>query len=98
MNAMTDVTSKLRIGINRSTSDDAGTPAQVEASIRCPISLAVPNNFGALLHAINHGEPIAPTQRSPYNQAIGNWAARLAMEAPIEKPAVTRKNRFVFWN
>lgn len=98
MNAMTDLTSKLRVIINRSTSEDAVAPPQVEASIRCPISLAVPNNFSQLLEAINSGEPVAPTDRGPFTQAIAAWASRLSTEAPIEMPAAVRKNRFVFWN
>ncbi len=98
MNAMTDLTSKLRVIINRSTSEDAVTPSQIESSIRCPISLAVPNNFGQLLGAINAGEPVPPTQRGPFTLAVAGWAARLSTEAPIEAPVVPRKNRFVFWN
>ncbi|MGI4756751.1 MAG: AAA family ATPase [Janthinobacterium lividum] len=98
MNAMTDLTSKVRVVINRSTSDDAVTPSQIEASIRCPISLAVPNNFGQLLEALNAGEPIAPTTRGPFTQAISSWAARLAVEAPIEAPIAPRKSFFAFWN
>ena len=98
MNAMTDLTSKLRVVINRSTSDDAVSPAQIESSVRCPISLAVPNNYGQLLEAINSGEPVAPSNRGPFTQVISSWAARLASEAPLEAPKVTRKNRFVFWN
>ncbi len=98
MNAMTDLTSKLRVIINRSTSEDAVTPSQIESSIRCPISLAVPNNYGQLLEAINAGEPVAPTQRGAFTQALVNWASRLCTETPIEAPVVPRKNRFVFWN
>lgn len=100
MNAMTDLTSKLRVVINRSTSEDAVSPAQIESSVRCPISLAVPNNFGQLLEAVNVGEPIAPSVRSPFTQAIAQWAARLATEAPLETPAgAAKKFRFFsFWN
>lgn len=98
MNAMTDLTSKLRVVINRSTSEDAVSPAQIEASVRCPISLAVPNNYGQLLEAINSGEPVSPANRGAFTQIISSWAARLATEAPLEAPKVTRKNRFVFWN
>lgn len=97
MNAMTDLTSKLRVIINRSTSEDAVTPAQIEASIRCPISLAVPNNFAQLLEAINAGEPIAPTNRGTFSQTMAAWASRLCSETPIETPATPRKSRFAFW-
>lgn len=99
MNAMTDLTSKLRVVINRSTSEDAVSPAQIESSVRCPISLAVPNNFGQLLEAINEGEPISPANRGPFTQAMASWAARLSTEAPLEAPAATRKGKFFsFWN
>ena len=99
MNAMTDFTSKLRVVINRSTSDDAVTPAQIESSIRCPVSLAVPNNYLDLVTAINAGEPIPVNHRGGFTAAIAKWASRLAAEAPIEKPVqATVKSRFMFWN
>ena len=100
MNAMTDLTSKLRVVVNRSTSEDAVSPAQIESSVRCPISLAVPNNFGQLLEAVNVGEPIAPSVRGPFTQAIAQWAARLATEAPLESPvgAAKKFKFFNFWN
>ena len=60
----------------------------------------MPNNFGQLLEAVNVGEPIAPTVRSPFTQALASWAARLATEAPLETPAgAAKKFRFFsFWN
>ncbi len=98
MNAMTDLTSKLRVVINRATAEDAVSPAQIESSIRCPISLAVPNNFSQLLEAINAGVPIPATQRGPFTQSMAAWAARLSSEAQLTVPVAPRKNRFVFWN
>ena len=91
--SLTDPTSdKLRIVINRSTSDDAVTPEQIEAAVRFPVWIAIPNNYAELLRAINAGEPIPPQHRSAFAHQINKWAEKvLAVTAAPAEPAPPQK-------
>ncbi len=92
------LTSKLRIVINRSTSDDAVTAEQIEAAVRYPVWIAIPNSYADLVRAINAGEPIPPQHRSAFSQQINKWAAKLvsATATQAQQPGSSRK-RFSFW-
>lgn len=91
-------TAKLRIVINRSTSDDAVTAEQIEAAVRFPVWIAIPNNYADLLRAINAGEPIPPQHRSPFAQQIGKWADKLISANSVEAGrSGTSKKGFTFW-
>ncbi len=78
--AVSGLADKLKIVINRATSEDAVGPKEIEAAIKFPISISVANNYAGLLRAINEGEPIAPQQRGPFTQAIAQWSERIAVE------------------
>lgn len=88
---------KLRIIINRSTSDDAVSTEQIEAAVRFPVWMAIPNSYGELLRAINAGEPIPPQQRSPFPQQLNKWAEKVlsVTDAVVEQPE--RRRRLAFW-
>ncbi len=88
---------KVKIVINRSTSDDAVSAKDIQQAVRFPISICVPNNFGGLLRALNEGEPVAPQQKSPFTVALAKWAERLAApETPTMTTKVKRKSLFSF--
>lgn len=91
-------TAKLRIVINRSTSDDAVTADQIETVVRFPVWIAIPNNYADLLRAINAGEPISPQHRSPFAQQVNKWADKLISlnAAQVEHPSAPKK-RFALW-
>jgi len=89
---------KLRIIINRATSDDAVTCDQIQAAVRYPVWLAVPNNYSELVRAINTGEPIAPQSRSAFAQQINKWAERiLSVTATSTQEKTSRPKNFAFW-
>ena len=92
------ITGKLRIIINRSTSDDAVTAEQIEAAVRFPVLIAIPNNYAELLRAINAGEPIAPQHRSAFALQIGRWAEKLVSVTAThaEQPGAPKRS-FAFW-
>ncbi len=91
-------TTKLRIVINRSTSDDAVTGEQIEAALRFPVWTAIPNNYAELLRSINSGEPISPQNRSPFAQQINKWTDKLVSASAVEaESAGIVKKRFGFW-
>jgi len=80
LSLITGFTTKLRVVINRSTSDDAVSTDDIQTAVRFPVSVAVPNNYADLMRAINAGEPIAPQRRGGFTQAVAQWANRLAAD------------------
>lgn len=97
--SLTDqVTGKVRIIINRATSDDAVNAEQIQAAVRFPVWIAVPNNYAELIRAINTGEPVSSRSRSPFSQEINRWAGKLLSlnASPIEQQPAAKK-RFSLW-
>lgn len=90
------VTGKLRIAVNRSSSNDAVSAEQVESAVRFPVSVTIPNNYAELVRAINAGEPISPQRRSEFTAQIGKWAKRIAQTHAMPD-AAPKTNRFAFW-
>jgi pilus assembly protein CpaE len=88
---------KLRIAINRSSSDDAVSAEQVEAAVRFPVSVTVPNAYAELIHAINAGEPLSPQRRSEFTTKISKWANRLVHAQSNPETDSPKKRRFAFW-
>ena len=91
--AVSGLTNKLKIVINRSTSEDAVGQKEIEAAIKFPIAVSVPNNYVGLLRAINEGEPISPQQRGPFTQAMAQWSERLAAEKPTAMTAAAKPKK-----
>jgi pilus assembly protein CpaE len=88
--------SKLHVVVNRSTATDSITSDQIEKAVRFPITIAVPNNYFELQHAINEGEPIPPQRRSEFNQALARWASRIVNGVGPSKIAPAKKKLFAF--
>lgn len=88
---------KLRIAINRSSSNDAVSAEQVEAAVRFPVSVTFPNSYAELLRAINAGEPLSPQRRSEFTSKISKWANRLVHAQSNPETDTPRKRRFAFW-
>jgi pilus assembly protein CpaE len=94
--ALNGFSEKLKIVINRSTSEDAVSAKEIEKAIKFPIAIAVPNNYAGLLRAINEGEPISPQQRGPFTQAIAQWCDRICVEKSSEMTATKAKKKLLF--
>jgi pilus assembly protein CpaE len=88
--------SKVRVIINRGTSDDAVSPEQIEQAVRFPVSFSIPNNYADLMRAVNSGEPVSPQQRGGFTQAIANWAKALAAGPADTTKASEPKRLFNF--
>jgi pilus assembly protein CpaE len=88
---------KLRIAINRSSSNDAVSAEQVEAAVRFPVSVTFPNSYAELLRAINAGEPLSPQRRSEFTTKISKWANRLVHAQSNPETDTPKKRRFAFW-
>jgi pilus assembly protein CpaE len=96
LNSVSGFSEKLRIVINRSTSDDAVSAKDIVAAVKFPIALAVPNYYAGLLRALNEGEPVSPLQRSPFTQVLAQWADRLTKDDSATLTAATTKKKFLF--
>jgi len=99
LSVSTGFTTKLRVVINRSNSDDAVSSHDIEASTRFPVAVSIPNNCADLMRALNTGEPISPQQGGGFTRAVAQWASRLvAGPSPqISKAHVAEpKRRFLF--
>jgi pilus assembly protein CpaE len=94
--AVSGLSDKLKIVINRATSEDAVGTKEIEAAIKFPVSIAVPNHYLGLLRAINEGEPISPQQRGPFTQAVGQWCERIAAEKATAMTAAKSKKKSLF--
>ena len=88
---------KLRIAINRSSSNDAVSAEQVESAVRFPVSVTFPNSYAELLRAINAGEPLSPQRRSEFTTKISKWANRLVRAQSNPETDTPKKRRFAFW-
>ena len=91
--AVSGLADKLKIVINRATSEDAVGPKEIEAAIKFPISISVANNYAGLLRAINEGEPISPQQRGPFTLAMAQWSERIAAEKSTAMTAAAKPKK-----
>lgn len=90
-------TEKLRVIVNRASSDSAVTAHEIQTAVRFPVSLEVPNSFSEVLKSINAGEPISPQARSGFVQAVSRWTTRLAADRDQSRVPAPQKKRFAFW-
>jgi pilus assembly protein CpaE len=89
---------KLRIVINRAGADDALSAEQLEAAVKLPVWIAIPNNYSDLVRATNAGEPIAADHRSPFAQQISKWAQKMIPASTSQAQENSQsKIRFGFW-
>jgi len=86
---------KIRVVINRFSSQGAVSLEQIENAIRQPISITMPNHSVALIRAMNTGTPILPDQKSEFAFQMKKWAGTLAPCAEVvqEQP----KRKFSLW-
>jgi pilus assembly protein CpaE len=87
---------KLKVIINRFSSEGALGLAQIEKALRQPIFLTVPNASSDLIRAMNTGTPVLPDHKSEFAIRMKKWAAALAGEDEPDRNEPKRK--FAFWN
>ncbi len=86
---------KMKVVINRYTSDGALTLEQIEKAIRRPVAITIPNSSNDLIRAMNTGNPILPERKSEFSIQMRKWAASLVPSPGAETPEP--KRRFAFW-
>ena len=87
--------SKIRVVVNRFSSDAAVTLEQIEKAVRQPVSITLPSSPADLMRAMNTGTPLPPERRSEFVMQMKKWAASLV---PITQEAVEEpRRRFALW-
>ncbi len=87
---------KIKVVINRYSSDGALTLEQIEKAIRQPIAITIPNASNDLIRAMNTGNPVLPDRKSEFAVQMKKWAASLVPGEGAEVPEP--KRRFAFWS
>ena len=87
---------KIKVVINRYSSDGALGLQQIEKAIQQPISITIPNASSDLIRAMNTGSPVLPHRKSEFTTQMKKWAATLVPGAEPETPEP--KRRFAFWS
>ena len=86
---------KLRVVINRFSSQGAVSLQQIENAIRQPISITMPNYSAALIRAMNTGTPVAHDQKSEFALQMKKWAGSLVPSGePVQEQP---KRKFSLW-
>ena len=69
---------RLKVIINRFSSQHAVGPEQIEKAIRMEIFMKFPNNYAEVVRSGILGEPIGPKQKSEFGAQITKWVSGLA--------------------
>jgi pilus assembly protein CpaE len=75
--------------LNRCAKDNLLNDREIEAALRRPLSVRVPNNYMEVVKAINAGMPVDQKRSTSLSMAFESWADRVVGEAepdPKEKP------------
>lgn len=86
---------RLKVVINRYSSDRGVTIEQIEKTIGRPVAILVPNNSSELIRSVDMGTPIAPERKSEFVTQIKKWTTGLV---PAVTSANETKRRFAFWS
>lgn len=88
---------KIKVVINRYSSDGALSREQIEKAIRQPIAITIPNASADLIRAMNTGSPVLPDRKSEFALQMKKWTASLVRGEAVSEPA-EHKRRFAFWS
>jgi pilus assembly protein CpaE len=70
-------TNKMRVVINRFSSQFAVSLAHIEKAVHLPVTLSIPNSFVELVRSVNLGVPVVATQLSEFSSGMTKWANTL---------------------
>ncbi len=86
---------KLKVVINRYSSDRGVTIDQIESAIQRSVSVRVPNHSAELSRSVDMGNPIGPERKSEFVSQMKKWSASLV---PVQATPPETKRRFAFWS
>jgi pilus assembly protein CpaE len=88
---------KVKVVINRFSSQHALTVEQIEKAIRLPVAIKLPNGYAEVTRSAILGEPISPKKKTDFSIPIIKWVdAMVGSTKPAEEPAV-KKKMFSLW-
>ena len=87
---------KMKVVINRYSSEGALSQEQIEKAIRQPIAITIPNASSDLIRAMNTGSPVLPDRKSDFAIQMKKWAATWCRMR--SRKTAKPKRRFAFWN
>ena len=87
---------KIKVVINRYSSEGAVSLDQIEKAIRQPVAITIPNSSSDLIRAMNTGSPILPERKSEFSIQMKKWVATLVPAPAVAAPEP--KRRFSLWN
>ena len=88
---------KVKVVINRFSSQHALTIEQIEKAIRLPVAVKLPNGYAEVTRSAILGEPINPKQKTDFSIPIVKWVNAMAGNADPEEIIAPKKSLFSFW-
>jgi len=88
---------KVKVVINRFSSQHALTVEQIEKAIRLPIAIKLPNGYAEVTRSAILGEPINPKQKTDFSVPIVKWANTLVGSVMPTEEAAPKKSLFSLW-
>ena len=88
---------KVKVVINRFSSQHALTVEQIEKAIRLPIAIKLPNGYAEVTRSAILGEPINPKQKTDFSVPIVKWANTLVGSVMPTEDAAPKKSLFSLW-
>jgi hypothetical protein len=89
---------RLKVIINRFSSQHAVGSEQIEKAIRMEIFMKFPNNYAEVVRSGILGEPIGPKQKSEFGAQVTKWVSTLAGPGTTaDSAAAPKKSGFSLW-
>ena len=88
---------RVKVVINRFSSQHAVSLEQIEKAIRLPVFLKLPNSYTEIVKSGILGEPIGPKQKSEFGAQILKWVSTMAGPVIGMEEAAPKKSGFSFW-
>ena len=89
------VADKLKVVLNRSTSEFSVNADQIERAIKLPIAVKLPNKYAEMVRSQNLGQPLSSDGDSEIAAQMKKWSASIVgVPAPAETP---QKKSFFSW-
>lgn len=89
---------KVKVVINRFSSQHALSVEQIEKAIRLPVTIKLPNGYAEVTRSAILGVPVSPKQKTDFSVPLLRWVNGLvgASSAPVEEVA-PKKSLFGLW-
>ncbi|HKO20314.1 MAG TPA: AAA family ATPase [Acidobacteriaceae bacterium] len=88
---------RLKVVINRFSSQHAVGPEQIEKAIRMEIFMKLPNSYAEVVRSGILGEPVGPKQKSEFGAQIAKWVSTLAGPGIGPEAPAPKKSGFSLW-